>query len=265
MEAGETVRIRARTKARGEFPVYADIKRTALGEYTVTIDNEDRPGVFLSRARVAHDKPHWEVSVSGARVFQADSEQRARIIAGNVVREQLGLFERLYDETPDAEKSTGWEITGGPSGAMSWEMPPDLRDRMKDAGPSQALAEEFGLDYKVVLMDFDFAGIPLDRCSGIPLDPQTEMPLDRSSMVLDPVDEVDMAGIDTTPIAFYVVPPAGGRAMVIVMLSHREEEEVATIWELQSMAIQQTVTDNVSNYEGKAFAVRLATPEEIES
>ena len=90
MEAGEIERISVKNKDGGEFPVYADIQRDELGRYTVTVDNEDRPGTFLARYEDVHGEFVWEVDRSGARVFQEVSEEHARTTAEDEVGEQRG-------------------------------------------------------------------------------------------------------------------------------------------------------------------------------
>ena len=60
---------------------------------------------------------------------------------------------------PDIDKPTVWELPAEFDAPPDWELPVGLRGRVMEVGPSQALAEEFGLDYMVVLIDVDFAGI----------------------------------------------------------------------------------------------------------
>ena len=257
MEAGETVRIRVKNEDGGLFPIYADIERDELGRYTVTVDNEDRPGTFLARSEDVHGEFVWEVDRSGAQPFQAVSEEHARTIAEDVVGEQRDLFERLYEEMSDIDKPTGWEMLAGFDAPPDWEPPAELMDRMKDAGPSQALAEEFGLDYMVALIDVDFAGIPR-RSQG------------EWVVASDPIDEGELAGMNTTPIYSFVLPPESGRAAMVTVLAHAGEAHQAVSSVRQNAAVRHAMMSRARLYHEDrlgvtAFAVRQATPEEIEN
>ena len=256
MNPGEIERIRVTNKDGGQFPVYADIERDELGGYTVTVDNEDRPGTFLARSEDVHGEFVWEVDRSGALVFQADSEEEARTTAENEVGMQRDLFERLYEEMPDIDKPTGWEMPDGFGGPPDWELPAGLRGRVMEVGPSKALAEEFGLDYMVALIDVDFAGIPR-RSQG------------DWAATAEHLDAGELAVMDTTPIATFAISPESGRAVLVAVLAHAgEEQQSGTEWRLNA-GVRHTVTSHARVYHedglGTAFAVRQATTEEIEN
>ena len=256
MKAGETERIRVKNKDGTLFPIFADINRDELGGYTVTVDNEDQPGTFLARSEDVHGEFVWEVDRSGALVFQADSEEHARTMAEDEIGEQRDLFELLYEEMPDIDKPTVWELPAELDAPPDWEPPAGLRDRVMEVGPSQALAEEFGLDYMVALIDVDFAGIPR-RSQG------------EGVATSEHLDPGELAGMDTTPIATFAIPPESGRAVLVAVLAHaREEQQSGTMWRLNA-GVRHTVASHARGYHedglGAAFAVRQATTEEIEN
>ena len=250
MKVGETKRMRAITKVGGTFPVYADVRRDALGRYTVTVDNEDCPGVLLSSTEIAHDKPHFDASFSGPRVFQADSEEEARAIAKNEIDMQMDLLAR-YNEEFGIVNPTVLEFLDGKH--PDW-IPAGLDGRLKDVGPSLALAEEFGLDYRVALIDIDFGGQPLiGQNYGI--------------LTLDPLDVDELSGMDTTPISTFFLPPERGRAMMVAVLSHAgEAQRASSAWSKGEVRVStgtQVRAYHVAGFGFTAFAVREATPEEI--
>lgn len=256
MEAGEIERIRVKNADGGLFPIYADIERNELGGYTVTVDNEDQPGTFLARYEDVHGEFVWEVDRGGARVFQEVSEERARTTAEDEVGEQRDLFERLYEEMPDIDKPTVWELLAEIDAPPDWELPAGLRGRVMEVGPSQALAEEFGLDYMVALIDVDFAGIPR-RSQG------------EGVATAEHLDAGELAVMDTTPIATFAIPPESGRAVLVAVLAHTgEEQQSGTLWRLNA-GVRHTVESYARGYHedglGTAFAVRQATTEEIEN